>query len=475
MKILISWVAAMHDFQKEDNERGNKINFNGPTFNFHREFYKHDKHVILCKGRDEDPDPKAALLRSELSKEFHGHLVEIHYIDIYDVINIGEIRSKVESYLFENHIEDDVDIFFSPGTSAMQISWYLIHESSAFKTSLFQVRPAIHSKTGKAELLQITAEKSTIPLSSLLKERSLSTHVEDYKITHSLKPIYEKAKLIAAADSVTSLIYGESGVGKEHLAGFIHKESSRAGNPFIAVNCSALTDELLLSQLFGHKKGAFTGAIEDKKGFFEEAKGGTIFLDEIGDISPFMQQSLLRVIQEKKILGIGFSTERKVDVRIVGATNKDLAALCAEGKFRWDLYYRLTVTDLTLPPLRDRKETERKELIDFFLKSKKKVFKRRKPLILDKEVLKLLMNYSFPGNVRELENLIESFYVYNEMNVSLDSVPLRILEPKEADKVDLVSVEKTHIAKVLKMTNSNAEAARLLGIAVNTLRAKISK
>ncbi|WP_447767904.1 RNA repair transcriptional activator RtcR family protein [Sphingobacterium faecium] len=473
MKILLSWVAAMHDFQKEDNERGNKVNLSGPTFNYHKEFYKHDKHVILCQGRADEPNPKVELLRSELNKVFNEHFVEVYYIDVLDVIDIDEIRSKVESYLLKFHNDDDIDIFFSPGTSAMQISWYLIHESSAFKTSLFQVRPAVHSKSAKPELLQITTEKSTIPLSSLMKERSLDSYVENYKITQSLKPTYNKARLIAAADSVTSLIYGESGVGKEHLANFIHKESSRAEKPFIAVNCSALTDELLSSQLFGHKKGAFTGAIEDKIGFFEEAKGGSIFLDEIGDISSFMQQSLLRVIQEKKILGVGTTKEKKIDVRVIAATNKDLLALCADGKFRWDLYYRLTITELVLPPLRERNEAERRELIDFFLKTKKKIFKRTKQLLLDKEVFQVLLKYKFPGNVRELENLIESFYVYNEKNVSLDSVPSRILVPKEEDKLDLVSVERSHIAKVLKMTNSNAEAARLLGITVNTLKSKM--
>ncbi|UQA73275.1 sigma-54 dependent transcriptional regulator [Sphingobacterium siyangense] len=473
MKILISWVAAMHDFQQENNERGNKVNLNGPTFNFHREFYNHDRHIILCRGKGEEPDPKTEVLSTELRKEFVNHDVQVYYIDVLDVIDIEEIRSKVEHYLLENHIDDDIDIFFSPGTSAMQISWYLINESSAFNTSLYQVRPGKHTKNGKPELLQIATEKSTIPLSSLMKERALGKYFEDYKITESLEPIYEKAKMIAAADSVTSLIYGESGVGKEHLANFIHQESARSGKPFVAVNCSALTDELLSSQLFGHKKGAFTGAIEDKIGLFEEAKGGTIFLDEIGDISPFMQQSLLRVIQEKKILDVGSSKEKKIDVRIIAATNKDLPSLCADGRFRWDLYYRLTVTELSLPSLRERKEDERKELIDFFIKTKKKIFKRSKQLLVDKDVYQSLLNYQFPGNVRELENVIESFYVYNGENVGIDSVPNRILEPKEENRLDLASVERRHIANVLKMTKSNAEAARLLGITVNTLRSKI--
>lgn len=473
MKILVSWVAAMHDFLKENNDRGNRINYEGPTFNFHRFFYQNDKHILLCKGKEDDLDPKVEMLKSELKKEFPNHEIEIRYIDVLDVIDMAEIRSKVEGFLLRNHKDDEIDIFFSPGTSAMQIAWYLIHESAAFSTKLYQVRPKAYSNSGKPELLTIDVEKSSVPLSSILKEGFVDKHVENFKVTASLKPIYDKAKLIGIADRVTALIYGESGTGKEHLANYIHEESSRKVQPFIAVNCAAFTDELLASQLFGHKRGAFTGANEDRKGFFEEAKGGTIFLDEIGDISPYMQQSLLRVLQENKVLGVGYSKERKVDVRVVAATNKDLPTLCAEGKFRWDLYYRLAVTELTLPPLRERKENERKELIDFFLKIKKKAFKRSKQLVLDKGVFRVILSYPFPGNVRELENLIESLYVFNTERVSLDSLPTRLLERTEEDKMDLASVEKKHISRVLKMTKSNAEAARVLGIALNTLKAKM--
>lgn len=475
MKILVSWIASVHDFQKENNDRGNKVNLNGPTFNYHREFYKQDKHIILCQGSVEEPDHKAELLRTELAKDFPDHSIEVNYIDVIDVIDIGEIRSKVESFLTNRHNDDEIDIFFSPGTSAMQIAWYLIHESPMFKTRLFQLRPGRYTKNSKPELLEITTQKSTIPYSSVLKERSLSSHVENYKITSSLQPIYDKAKMIAAADSVTALIYGESGVGKEHLASFIHQESARYRNPFIVINCSALTDELLSSQLFGHKKGAFTGAVEDKIGFFEEAKGGTIFLDEIGDISPFMQQSLLRVIQEKKVLGLGYNKERKVDVRIIAATHKDLPVLCAEGKFRWDLYYRLSVTELILPPLRQRQESERRELIAFFIKQKKTTFKRSKQLKIEKDALRVILNYPFPGNVRELENLIESLYVFNHEKVSIDSLPSRLLEPHEEDKLDLATVQLRHISKVLKMTTSNAKAAEILGISINTLKARMKE
>ncbi|WP_113651994.1 RNA repair transcriptional activator RtcR family protein [Pedobacter namyangjuensis] len=472
MKILVSWVAMMHDFQREISDRGNKINYDGPTFNFHKDFFKHEKHIVLVNTKDE-LDPKISLLLSELRKEHPGRNIEPRYIDILDVIDMAEIRSKVEGLLLRDFKNEEIDIFFSPGTSAMQIAWYLIHESQILNTNLFQVRPKGYSKSGKAELLDIKVSKSNTPSSSIIKEEQAGKHIENYKITKSLEPIYKRASLIANADAVTTLIYGDSGTGKEHLARYIHEESARSGREFIAINCSAFTDELLESRLLGHKKGTFTGAIDNHMGFFESAKGGTVFLDEIGDISPYMQQLLLRVIQEKKILPIGENKERKIDVRIIAATNKDLTKLCGEDKFRWDLYYRLAVTELNLPPLIERENSERKELLDYFLMKKKELFKRSKKLSVSKGALQVILNYPFPGNVRELENLVESLYVFNEVEVNKTDLPERILSPADESKMDLNSIEKAHVEKVLKMVKSNAEACRILGITINTLKAKM--
>ncbi|MBD1434356.1 sigma-54-dependent Fis family transcriptional regulator [Sphingobacterium sp. DN00404] len=474
MKLLISWIAAMHDFQRdEESKKFIGVDKNGPNYNFHKSFFSHDKHILLSSNNGKEPDPLVEGLRTCLIKDFPDHLVEVRYMEIKDVINIQEIKSRVEGLLLREFENDQIDIFFSPGTSAMQISWYLIHESQLLTTKMFQVRPQRFSKTGRAELLEMQVIKSTIPGGSVIKEEGVGHHKEDYVITESLKQVYSHAEMIGGADQVTTLIYGESGTGKEHLANYIHNRSARNDKPFIAINCSAFTDELLGSRLFGHKKGSFTGAIEDHMGLFQEARGGTIFLDEIGDISPYMQQSLLRVIQEKKVLGVGFNKEVEIDVRIVAATNKDLSSLCAEGKFRWDLYYRLAITELILPPLRERKESERKELIDFFLKTKKITFKRSKQLVLDKEALRIILNYPFPGNVRELENLIESLYVFNSETVIARALPHRLLVPVDNQKMDLKTVEKLHIIKVLKVTRSKQQAAKLLGCVINTLEKKI--
>ncbi|WP_433836121.1 RNA repair transcriptional activator RtcR family protein [Flavobacterium anhuiense] len=473
MKTLISWVAAVHDFTRNPQNQINGINEDGPTYNFHNDFYKHDRHVILSSKKGDTPDIYTENLRTSLTKKYHDRTIETQYLDITDVIDISQIKSKVEGLLLREYRNDEISIFFSPGTSAMQIAWYLIHESSMLNTRLFQVRPKNHSRSGKAELLDMHVLKSTIPGGSIIKEESVVYHKEDYIITDSLNPIYSRAEMIAMADQVTTLIYGESGSGKEHLASYIHKNSARSKKPFITLNCSSFTDELLESRLFGYKKGSFTGAVEDRTGLFEEAEGGTIFLDEIGDISPYMQQVLLRVIQEKKILQIGNTKEKKIDVRIIAATNKNLSNLCVEGTFRWDLFYRLTVTELSLPPLRERTIIEKKELINFFVESKKKLFKRQKKIILGKVIEQLILNYPFPGNVREMENLIENLYVFNQENVSMETMPLRLTNPTDEFKLDLKTVEKLHIIKVLKIAKNKQQAAKLLGCVINTLEKKI--
>lgn len=474
MKTLISWIATMHDFSRNlETKQIIGVNENGPTFNFHKDFFNHDRHVILSSQKGDEPDMYIEQLRTELSKRYLNRRIETQYLDITDVIDIQQIKSKVEGLLMRAYKDDEISIFFSPGTSAMQISWYLIHESGMFNTRMFQVRPKEHSKTSKAELLDMTVIKSTIPGGSIIKEESVVDYKEDYLITDSLNPIYGKAEMIAKADQVTTLIFGESGSGKEHLANYIHRNSARSGKPFIAFNCSAFTDELLESRLFGHMKGAFTGAVADHKGLLEEAHGGTVFLDEIGDISPYMQQLLLRVIQEKRILRIGDTKEKRIDVRIIAATNRDLPQRCAEGHFRWDLFYRLAVTELTLPPLRNRGVWEKKKLIDFFIESKRRLFKRPKKLRLGKEVEKFILNYSFPGNVREVENLIENLYVFNSDVVSLETLPIKLINPADDFKLDLKTVEKLHIIKVLKLAKNKQQAAKLLGCVINTLEKKI--
>jgi len=286
----------------------------------------------------------------------------------------------------------------------------------------------------------------------------------------------------AAPFDTSILITGESGSGKEVLARYIHKLSSRATAPFIVVNCAALPETLLESELFGHKAGSFTGASKDRIGLFEQAHRGTVFLDEIGEISPLLQTKLLRVLQEKEILRIGENTPRKVDIRIIAATNRDIKKAVAENKFREDLYYRLAVIEIEIPPLRERPEDILPLARHFVSKISEKL--KIKKLRLDSSCLDYLVRYNWPGNVRELENAIERAAVLCRNNTIRPSdLPANIIHKQEQDKLSIPSpllpiseIERMHIKNVIDSVKGNkSEAAKILGISYATLWRKLKE
>ena len=296
--------------------------------------------------------------------------------------------------------------------------------------------------------------------------------------SHIMEVVFEQIRL-AANSNANTFVSGESGTGKELTARAIHDLSERKDKPFVAVNCSALPETLLESELFGHIKGAFTGAIKDKKGRIEIAEGGTLFLDEIGDISPLIQVKLLRFLQEKEYERVGDSITHKADVRIITATNKNLKELVHQGLFREDLYYRLNVFPIQLPPLRERKE-DISILVDFFIKKFRKITKKEIKNI-SSDALLILMDYNWPGNVRELENAIEHAFVTCQtdtidiFNLPLEvrknefSLPLRSsFENPKVRKRGPISKEK--LETILEQTNYNkSEVARILGVDRSTL------
>ncbi|MFN8353669.1 MAG: sigma-54 dependent transcriptional regulator [Spirosomataceae bacterium] len=473
MKILISWYAKNNDFGTDGT-----INLKGPTIQFHQHFYQHDQHILLSSRSEEDGDPFLSKLIAELTKTYKGRIIVPKFMNLVDVIDFQAIKGKVEKLLLE-YRNDDIDIFFSPGTSAMQLSWYACHTTLVLNTRLLQTREGKFTGKTVPDLIELTVETSSIPLSVVISEQKQSESTEDYLLTESIQPIYQKAKLVANAERVTCLIRGESGTGKEHLANYIHKNSARKDHPFIAINCSAIGDSLLESRLFGHIKGAFTDAKEDKKGLFEEANGGTIFLDEIGDVSPHMQQSLLRVLQEGEISPIGSTKTKKLDVRIIAATHKPLETLCEKNEFRWDLYYRLSVVELLLPTLQERGETERRNLITFFLTKIQQEFKKQKPLKIEKSALDLLLSYPFAGNIRELENVITNLYVFCEENVTTNELPIkfRTQKKKEAQSFNWKEVEKNLIKEALAHYRGNQRQTSLaIGYgSLNTFKKKMKE
>ncbi len=294
------------------------------------------------------------------------------------------------------------------------------------------------------------------------------------------REVYDLTLQVAESEA-NILILGESGTGKELIAGTIHGNSPRAGRPFVSLNCAALSDTLLESQLFGHVRGAFTGAIINQKGLIEEADGGTLFLDEIGDVSPPVQAKLLRVIQEKDFIAVGSTRSKKVDVRFVAATNKDLQREVAEGRFREDLYYRLNVITIELPPLRERRE-DIEPLAMHFLKIYTARMKKELRGI-DGEALQIMQQYDWPGNVRELENVIERAVILARNGTITSSLlpiganrerPAAVQEP--APLVALEEIERRHIEAVLARTGFHkSRSAEILGISRKTLDRKIAE
>ena len=280
----------------------------------------------------------------------------------------------------------------------------------------------------------------------------------------------------AAAAPATVLISGESGTGKELAARAIHYGSPRAPAPFVPINCGSIPENLLESELFGHVKGAFTGATESRAGFFQTADGGTIFLDEISDTSLAMQAKLLRVLENGEIYMVGSSRPRTVDVRVVAATNKDLRALVRNGVFREDLFFRLNVITITMPPLRER-ENDVLLLVAHFAKKFAAELGRSVPRFTD-DALRVLTSYYWPGNVRELENLVQRAVVMSETNViDVPDLPstMRFCVGREAGlHRTLAEVEAEHIRNVLASVSGNkTRAAEILGIDRKTLREKL--
>jgi Nif-specific regulatory protein len=298
-------------------------------------------------------------------------------------------------------------------------------------------------------------------------------------VSEKINRLLEMVRKVAQTDS-TVLILGESGTGKSLIAKKIHLLSDRREKPFITINCAAIPENLLEAELFGYERGAFTGATTRKKGKFELAEGGTVFLDEIGDMPLSLQAKLLRVIQDREVERLGGEKTIKVDVRIIAATNKDLQTLVRDGKFREDLYYRLNVVPIYIPPLRERKE-DIPLLAEHFLEK----FNRKysKSVRFSPEAIKTLMEYPWHGNVRELENIVERLVIMNEGVIRDRDLPSHILA--YADVVDIApsklpqeleKTERERIEEALKKTGYvKSRAAKLLGYTLRQLDYRIQK
>ncbi len=287
-----------------------------------------------------------------------------------------------------------------------------------------------------------------------------------------------------AGSSSTVLIRGESGTGKERIARAVHKASPRANERFQAVNCAAINENLLESELFGHEKGSFTGAVSEKKGLFEISDKGTLFLDEIGDLNISMQAKLLRALQEREVLRVGGTRPIKVDVRVLAATNRDLEAMVKDNRFREDLYYRLNVIPITVPPLRQRRD-DTEVLIEYFLR--KHAASASRPMKVSGEAQRLLLDYSWPGNVRQLESAIERALLLAEGDeITIEDLPVEIRSAIQAEGtggfklppegISFEDLEHSLIVQAMEQTSWNiTRAAKLLGLSFRTMQYRLDK
>jgi two-component system response regulator HydG len=317
-----------------------------------------------------------------------------------------------------------------------------------------------------------------------IRRRDTSQAVRPIGKNRSFLDVLKLAEMVAPTDS-TILLTGESGTGKEIVARYIHQLSERESGPFVSINCGALPENLLESELFGHVKGSFTGAVRDKEGLLVAARGGTFFMDEIGEMSPGLQVKLLRAIQEREVVPVGATEPIQIDVRIVAATNRDLEHEIRRGTFRSDLYYRLNVITLHLPPLRDRRD-DVQLLAEYFLqRMKSEQNGDARDLRLAPDALEVFQRYDWPGNVRELENALERAAILTHDGlISIDLLPARLVDPAPAPLISerphanptLELVERAYILWVLQAEGGNrARAAEALGIDPSTLYRKLNR
>ncbi|MBO8162608.1 MAG: sigma-54-dependent Fis family transcriptional regulator [Brevibacillus sp.] len=435
------------------------------------------------------------ILQSSLAKKGY---------QVYTAANGHEARKRIS--------EKPVDVVFLdlmlPDTTGLQLLQEFLplypHKAFILLTAFGNVESAVTAmkagafdyivKPAKLEELEIIIEKAYEWLEMKQENQFLREKLKSAEIAHDLiafspemKRIVQLVEKVANTDA-TVLLDGESGTGKSLLARKIHHLSSRSRAPFVSVNCAAIPEQLLESELFGYEKGAFTGAQVSRQGKFEAADGGTIFLDEIGEITPALQAKLLQVTQEKTFMRLGSNSAKQVDVRIISATNRDLKRMVEQGDFREDLYYRLNIINIYIPPLRDRKD-DIPFLVETFLERHRQRYGRN--YRISPELMNVLQEYHWPGNVRELENALERAVVLcSGEKLSIEDFPREIREIREQVSTSglqtykltktlpeqMEEIEKRFILQALEEAHGQAAAAaRILGISRQSLLYKMNK
>ena len=441
----------------------------------------------------------------ELSmREFLSILLEREGYDVSVAASAAEALRMMESALFDLVLSDvnmpglsGIELLgrikeLSPETAVLILTAFSTSEQAveAMKLGAYDYIGKPFKNEEVKQLVKNALEKQGLKRENILLKKDVSERDSFCGIIGKnlkMRELFDMIQKVAASPS-SVLILGESGTGKELAARAIHTCSPRKSKPFVAVNCGAIPESLIESELFGHKKGSFTGAVGDRPGLFEQAEGGTLFLDEIGELPLLMQTKLLRVLQEREFKRVGDAVTRKADVRIISASNRDLESQVKDGTFREDLFYRLNVVQLVMPPLRERIE-DIPLLIEFFCR-KYQVSGQSKFASITPAALKLLMNHPFPGNIRELENCIERSLILDPAVISETSLPKQLLAgtptcltaecdiPEEGIMLEplLEELEKKYLLKALERTGgAKKKAGELLGMSFRSFRYRLAK
>jgi len=435
---------------------------------------------------DDDPEVRS-LLERVLTKSGYQSTAAASGAEGMDVLG----RQEFDVALVDVKLPDasGLDILRWARDADVETEFIVLTGNADVETAVEAMRLGAYDFISKpwrnAELIEVigkAAEKKTLRRENSALREVMTRRDGLPQIVGQTAEMQELQSIIArvAASDSPVLVQGESGTGKELVARSIHLRSRRAGKPFVSVNCGALPDTLLETELFGHKRGAFSGAVTSRVGLFEAADGGTLFLDEIGEMSPAMQVRLLRVLDSGEVRRVGEERAFHVDVRIVAATNKDLSREAAEGRFRWDLFYRVSTITVPVPPLR-RRRSDIPLLVQHFASP---AGRGGKPLRFSPDAMERLTQYEWPGNIRELRNMVERLLILHEgdevqardLPVELSAAPRVAPESADADPglVTLAEMERRHVQRVLNSTSWNkAQAARVLDVDIKTLNKKI--
>lgn len=468
MKYLISWIGFNEDFEIRGERFVEKTT--GFTISLHRDVYHQlnfTKHIVLCttdrSGKiTKQLDQKKGLLNSFVAENFPKHKIDFidTGIDKSDLQNFNVIESSLRSLLQRFDASIELHVVAGTGPTAVGMAWCTLNLAMRKRFFLHVLQRPEYVPNGKISTLKKIDPFINQQLDDALREHHFSLNLPS-EIFHDeiVEEEYKRAYVYSQATDMNILILGETGCGKDKLAQYIVSNSPLSGKTYKAINCASIPDEVLYSELFGHVKGSFTDAKSDRIGLFEECNGGTLFLDELGDISKFMQQSLLRAIENKEIKKLGTNQIiNDVQVRIIAATNNNLYEKCKIGEFRWDLYYRLSSPEIVLQSYRNRPELARKKVISHYIKMLEKKWGRK--ISFEKQAQQILEKYNFPGNFREIYNTLNALFPLNLKEIKPENLPDRFRIQENTYDESYESVLKNHCVAIYKKYNYNLSATK---------------